>query len=74
MKMQRLPDVEIVAGSVTEFKPGEKHIMLIGLSAPLSAGSEFPLKLEFENAGQKEIIVKVFKDGEQPMGHMKHSQ
>jgi len=74
MKMQRLPDVEIPVDTATEFKPGEKHIMLIGLSSALSAGNEFLLQLEFKSAGQKEILVKVHKDGEQPMGHMKHSE
>ena len=74
MKMQRLPQVEIPGAEVTEFKPGARHIMLFGLHQPLTAASEFDLKLEFERAGEISLVVQVFKDGQQPMPSMKHSE
>ncbi len=48
---------EIPAGGKLELKPGGKHIMLIGLAAPLEPGQEIEITLNFEKAGA--ITVKV---------------
>ena len=37
--------------------------MLIGLKQPLRAGESFPLTLEFEKAGKREVTVTVEKAG-----------
>ena len=53
-------------------KPGAVHIMLVGLKQPLQAGKSFPLTLEFEKAGKREVSVAVEKAGamgpDQPTG------
>jgi copper(I)-binding protein len=47
---------EIPAGGKLELKPGGKHIMLMGLTAPLTEGGEVEITLTFEKAG--EVTVK----------------
>ena len=57
MKMRPLVDgIAIAGGESADLQPGGKHIMLIGLAAPLVAGQEIELALVFEKAGA--ITVK----------------
>jgi copper(I)-binding protein len=60
MKMVHHPEGwEIPAGGTLELKPGSKHIMLIGLTAPLEAGKKIQITLNFEKAGAQTINVPV---------------
>ena len=59
MKMRPLGDVTVPAGGSAEFKPGGKHIMLLGLKAPLMAGQSFTLTLHFKNAGANDKNCRV---------------
>jgi periplasmic copper chaperone A len=60
MKMEPRPEGwAIPAGSTLELKPGGKHIMLIGLTAPLEAGKKIQMTLNFEKAGAQTIDVPV---------------
>jgi len=68
MKMRRLGAVPVPAGGSVEFKPGGKHIMLMGLKAPLTTGQSFSLILQFKNAGTE--TVKVDVAASTPMGAM----
>lgn len=57
MKMRPVPGgFEVPAGGRLELKPGGKHLMFVGLTTPLTAGSEIEITLVFEKAG--EIAVK----------------
>lgn len=58
-RMRRLETVEIPAGVAVAFRPGEAHIMLSGLKAPLREGDRFALTLEFEAAGLITLDVPV---------------
>ena len=49
----------IPAGRTIALKPGGYHIMLIGLKAPLTAGTMVPLTLRFEKAGVVKLQVPV---------------
>ena len=55
--------VDLPAGQPVVLKPGAVHIMLLGLKQPLRAGESFPLTLEFEKAGKREVSVAVEKAG-----------
>lgn len=44
---------------VTKIEPGGVHIMLLGLTAPLTAGTRFPLNLQFRDAGGLTVYVLV---------------
>jgi copper(I)-binding protein len=60
MKMEPRPEGwQIPADGTLELKPGGKHIMLIGLTAPLEAGKKIQMTLNFEKAGAKAIDVPV---------------
>ena len=61
MKMEPVPGgrVEVPAGQTVTFAPGGLHVMLMGLKAPLKAGSTFEVTLHFERAGDVTVTVEV---------------
>lgn len=59
MSMQQQESVSIPSKSTVEFKPQGLHIMFINLKDDLNVGDTFELTLDFENSGEKTIIVKV---------------
>ena len=60
MRMQPRPEgFEIPAGGQLELKPGGKHVMLMGLTAPLKAGDKIEITLNFERAGPVKVEVPV---------------
>jgi periplasmic copper chaperone A len=71
MHMREVDAIDVPAGGKVKLEPGGLHIMLLGLKAPLAAGSSFPLTLKFEKAGELKVEVKV--ESGMPAGHdMKH--
>jgi len=69
MRMVEVETIEIPPGETVSLEPGGLHIMFIGLHAPLVAGTEFPLTLEFEQAGSLEVRVSVRGIDGQPHDH-----
>jgi hypothetical protein len=59
MKMVPQEHVLVSAGEHVVFKPGDLHVMLIGLKQTIEIGDEFEVTLVFENAGNITILVKV---------------
>ncbi|MFY9240464.1 MAG: copper chaperone PCu(A)C [Roseovarius sp.] len=59
------------AGETLILERGGKHVMLIGLTAPLAQGEMVPITLTFEQAGDIEIAVPVDLErmGGHSMGH-----
>lgn len=55
MRMRRVPQIDLPAGSSTELKPGSLHVMLIGLKQPLQDGDAVNVTLQFDN-GQKQTV------------------
>ena len=51
--------IDIPPGQTVELKPGQLHMMLVGLKAPLKAGDMLPLTLRFEKAGDVKVDLKV---------------
>ncbi len=62
MKMQQTDRVGIPAQGTVVFEPGATHIMLKGLAKPLVEGEMFPLTLEFEKAGEVDVMVVIGLD------------
>jgi copper(I)-binding protein len=58
MKMVQQMNVPVPTGE-TIFKPGDLHVMLIGLHNDLNPGDEFTVTLNFENTGEKTLNVIV---------------
>ncbi len=60
MRMRRIDQaLSIAAGGEVVFEPGGKHVMIMGLQAPLRAGEQFPLVLTFEKAGRVKVKVQI---------------
>ncbi|SRR6266566_1724207 len=66
-RMQEVPSVNIEPGAQITFKPGEMHMMMVGLKQPLKEGQSLPMTLQFEKAGSIAVTVSIEKVG--AMGH-----
>jgi len=51
--------VECPAGATVKAAPGGLHVMLLGLVAPLAAGTEINVTLQFRDAGVLTLKVPV---------------
>ena len=59
-RMRPPPDgLALPAGAIIELAPGGYHLMLTGLTAPLTTGARVPLTLRFERAGEVAIEIVV---------------
>jgi len=82
MRMREVGEVSISQSDPVAFHKGAHdghHLMLMELTAPLTAGSTVPVTLRFEKAGDVEVEVKVVPFGSHPkagktdqMDHSKH--
>ena len=70
-RMRELHAVEIDPGAKVIFKPGDMHMMMVGLKQPLKEGETFPLTLTFEKSGKIDVTVTVAKVGAMQSGDMK---
>jgi hypothetical protein len=62
--------IPIPPGATVTLEPGGFHVMLIGLKEPLAQGSEVPLTLRFERAGEARVMLHVGSAGARsPMRH-----
>jgi copper(I)-binding protein len=59
MEMLPVKSLPIAPGTPITFSPGGYHIMLTGLSQPLSAGQTFPLTLSFADGRKITTTVTV---------------
>lgn len=59
MKLVPQPVVEIPAGKSVEFKPGDYHVMLIGLTRDLKFGENSEFTLKFAKAGEITLTARV---------------
>ncbi len=59
MRMRPIDAIDVPAGGTVELQPGGRHVMFMGLSQPLRAGTRFPLTLRFEKAGELQVEVDV---------------
>jgi copper(I)-binding protein len=51
--------IPVPAGGNAELKPGGLHVMCMGKQIDFAAGTEIPLTLTFENAGEMEITAVI---------------
>ena len=59
VEMRELTSVECPPGATVRATPGGLHVMLMGLAAPLAAGTEFSVSLQFRDAGVLTLKVPV---------------
>jgi copper(I)-binding protein len=58
-RMFHVMSLPIPAGETVTLEPGGKHIMFMGLDAPLLEGQEFAGTLVFETAGELDVMFQV---------------
>ena len=58
-KMRSTEAVEIPAGQRVELAPKGRHLMLMGLDAPLVAGQTFTIVLRFADSAEQTVTVTV---------------
>jgi periplasmic copper chaperone A len=58
-RMRMVDELVLPAKSEISMKPGDLHIMLMGLKAPLKTGDMLKLTLTFEKAGEIAVEVPV---------------
>ncbi|MBK8901347.1 MAG: copper chaperone PCu(A)C [Anaerolineaceae bacterium] len=51
--------IPVPAGGSAELKVGGLHIMCLGKQVEFNVGTEIPLKLTFENAGEMDVTVEI---------------
>ncbi|MBL6076446.1 copper chaperone PCu(A)C [Belnapia sp. T18] len=61
--------IPIPPGATVTLRPGGFHVMLIGLTQPLAAGSDVPLTLRFERAGETQVMLHVGAAGARGPAH-----
>jgi copper(I)-binding protein len=57
--MREVTSVECPPGATVRATPGGLHVMLLGLAAPLAAGTEINVSLQFRDAGVMTLKVPV---------------
>ena len=62
-RMREVHNVELSPGGKIIFKPGDMHMMIVGLKQPLKEGQTFPLSLQFEKARHIDVTVPIEKVG-----------
>ena len=70
MRMRSIGAVVLESGKPVTMQPGGRHIMLMGLKAPLKVGDRFNLTLKFEHAAPMTVTVLVEPLGVAPVGAM----
>ena len=66
MEMKYLAGIDIPAVTPVSLKADGLHVWLADLTAPLKAGQTFPLTLQFEKAGEREVTVSVIAPAAAP--------
>lgn len=56
-RMRQVDTVDLAPGAKIVFKPGDLHMMIVGLKQPLTERQIFPLILNFEKAGSIGVTV-----------------
>ena len=74
MKMRPIAGgIALDSGKSVAFEPGGRHIMLMGLKAPLKAGDKFPITFVFAHAAPMTVSVTVEgMSGNGMNGHQMH--
>ena len=70
-RMRSIEAVEIPVGARVELAPKGRHLMLMGLTAPLVAGQQFEITLRFAESGPQVVTVTV-KPATAGDGHAQH--
>jgi hypothetical protein len=65
-EMTYVEGIDLPAGKPVSLNPAGLHVWLADLNQPLEAGQTFPLTLEFERAGQRQVTVSIIEPAAMP--------
>lgn len=65
-QMTYVKAIELPAGKPVSLNSTGLHVWLANLAQPLKAGQNFPLTLQFEHAGKREVTVTVIAPAAMP--------
>ncbi len=57
--MRAVTFLDCPPGGTVRSEPGGLHVMLVGLSRPLTPGMQYPLSLAFQDGGTLTVMVTV---------------
>mgnify|MGYP001941659055 CR=1 FL=1 len=69
MRMRQVESIVLPARSSIALQPGGYHIMLLGLTAPLIAGEQTKIHLDFSNGESQTLMLPVMMPGGHGAGH-----
>ncbi|WP_405403065.1 copper chaperone PCu(A)C [Paracoccus sp. Ld10] len=73
MKMSRLEDgIAVAAGQIHDLNRGGDHVMMLGLSQPLTDGDTLTLTLDFGDCGTEEVQAVVDNQREETVAPDDH--
>lgn len=73
MRMSEIEEgIPVPAGGMHMLARGGDHVMFMGLTGPLEQGSEVPVTLTFEKAGEMQVMIPVDHDRKPDHGAMDH--
>lgn len=78
MRMDSVEKLPIPAKKEVALAPGNYHVMIMGLKAPLKVGEEIPLTFSFQHQGDVDVKAKVMPlayqgvEGSMPVSHEHH--
>ncbi len=69
MRMRPVNDIPVPANGEVTLQPGGLHLMLMGLTQPMSVGQSIPVTLRFEHAGEVTVQLAVQAAGARQPAH-----
>jgi len=59
MRMESVDELLVPAGKEVVLRPGDYHVMMMGLQKPLRVGDDIPLTFSFKNQGDVTVSARV---------------
>jgi len=59
MRMESVKELRVPAGAEIALKPGDYHVMIMGLQKALKVGEDVPLTFSFKNQGDVTVNARV---------------
>lgn len=72
MRMRAIDGLAIPARSDVTLEPGGRHLMFFGVAQPFAVGEQIPVTLNFETAGQVDVVLPVRARAAAPDGGHTH--
>jgi hypothetical protein len=72
MHMEKVDKILVPANGEFRFEPGQYHIMLMGLTAPLVVGDKIGLQLKRANGETVDVVVPIKAVGHEMIDHKAH--